>query len=329
MPKEEFQDILHEALDQIDRQLAEQGILPSARPTQAAIAFVRLCVIEVSTDGGKTSDPPGDLDNIMLADWFKPLLKDVTAWYRDRYGAQMDVRAKDSIDGVIPVFGTPFALRIPTVVRTPGKPGKTVWLQFPDQVLADEDSLSWLQNGPNLANAPRSDALKARRLANEVAGALRFIRASLMGVEAAERFDELRAGILPHLERAAEQIVGAKADALKRAHWDIQMACELALKALSQQRSGAFKETHDLFRLYDNMPGGPPAFSRNQLSKLPNWERMAELRYGRGARVTVEQAFRAYRAALKIVSGTMDGLKGMKIGQARFEIGRPPWLTDE
>ena len=107
------------------------------------------------------------------------------------------------------------------------------------------------------------------------------------------------------------------------------MACEHALKALSQQRFGAFKETHDLFHLYDIMTGGPPAFSRNQLSKLPNWERMAELRYGRGARVTVERTFRAYRAALKIVSGTVDGLKGMKIGQARFEIQRPPWLTDE
>lgn len=329
MPKEEFHAILHEVLHQIDRYLAEQGMLPSVRPTKAAIEFVRLCVIEVSTDGGKTSDPPGDLANIMLADWFKPLLKDVTAWYRDRYGAQMDVRAKDSIDGVILIFGTPFTLKIPTAVRTPGKPGRTVWLQFPDQVLADEDSLSWLQNGPNLANAPRSDALKARRLANEVAGALRFIRASLTGAEATERFDELRPGILSHLERAAEQIVSAEADALKRAHWDIQMACEHALKALSQQRSGAFKETHDLFHLYDIMPGGPPAFSRNQLSKLPNWERMTELRYGSGGRVTVERAFRAYRAALKIVSGTVDGLKGMKIGQARFEIARPPWLTDE
>ena len=206
------------------------------------------------------------------------------------------------IYGVIPVFGTPFTLEIPIAVRTPGKPGKTMWLQFPDQILADEDSLSWLQNGPMLATAPRSDALKARRLANEVAGALRFISANLMGAEATERLDELRTGILSHLERAGEQIVGAEVDALKRAHWDIQMACEHALKALSQQRSGAFKETHDLFHLYDIMPGDPPAFSRNHLSKLPNWERMAELRYGRGARVTVEQAFRAYRAALKIVS---------------------------
>ncbi len=105
------------------------------------------------------------------------------------------------------------------------------------------------------------------------------------------------------------------------------MAVELALKAVMQQRSGSFTETHDLFILYDRVPDGL-AFTRATLKKLPDWQLMIELRYGGGSEVYPGYGFIAYRAALKAIAGAVDGLKRMLIGEARFEIRKPPWMHE-
>lgn len=107
----------------------------------------------------------------------------------------------------------------------------------------------------------------------------------------------------------------------------MQMACELALKCLAQQRSGTFKETHDLFHLYDQMPQSPPPFARTELSKLPNWEIMIELRYGGGPPIAIRQAFRSYRATMTIVAATTSAFeKRYQLGKAKFHLKRPPWI---
>ena len=324
MSKEEYYIIMSEALDQIDRELAERETPIFARSLHATIEFVRRCVVELRTDDGKTVIPSDSGSNILEAEWFKPLFRDVETWYRHRYGSQVEMNAEHAISGVVCVFNTPFALEVPVIVSTPGKPGETIWLQIPDQVLESEDSLSWLTNGPDFTNASKSDGMKARRHANEVACALRFIHVNLLGTEMPGKLGELGGGILSNLERAAELIVLAQTHALKHAHWNIQMACEHALKALLQQRSGTSQETHDLFVLYDQMPSGTPSFGRTLLSKLPNWERMASLRYGGGGHVSIGDAYLAYRTALKIVKETVGGLeKRWSIGG--FEIRRAPW----
>lgn len=328
MTEDTFTTRLAEALDMIDRTLSDEGVPLRQRPFQAAIEFVRFFIIEIQI-GDEPPKAPGELTEVILSEWFKPVMQNVTAWYDDRYGVRMKADAGSPVTGAVRVFGTPFEMRVPTSTHTPGVPGETIWVEFPDRVLDRETALDWLVDGPNLANASRSDFFKATRHAQDVAAALRFAVVNINGMTGDdERSKQLAKGIVPHLERAASHLVQSDADALKRAHWDMQMAAELAFKALSQQRVGSFTETHDLFVLYDRLPGAPLAMPRRLLSQLPNWELMAAFRYGDGPPVTIAEAFVRYRACLKIVAGVVDGLKRMRLGQARFEIKKAPWLED-
>tara|TARA_R110002051_G_scaffold269600_1_gene329800 strand:+ start:12459 stop:13463 length:1005 start_codon:yes stop_codon:yes gene_type:complete len=328
MAEETFTERLAEALDVIDRTLGEECVPLRQRPFQAAIEFVRFFIIEIQI-GNEPPKQPGELTEIILSEWFKPVMENVTAWYDDRYGVRMKADAGRPVTGAIRIFGTPFEMRIPTSTHSPGVPGETIWVEFPDRVLERENALDWLVDGPNLTNASRADFFKASRHACEMATALRFSVVNINGMTGDdERSKQLAKGIVPHLERAASHLVQSDADALKRAHWDMQMAAELALKALSQQRAGSFTETHDLFVLYDRIPGPSLEMPRRLLNQLPNWERMADFRYGDGPAVSIAETFVRYRACLKIVAGVVDGMKRMRFGQARFEIKKAPWLED-
>jgi hypothetical protein len=108
------------------------------------------------------------------------------------------------------------------------------------------------------------------------------------------------------------------------------MACELALKLLAEQRAGTFKETHDLYYLYDNLPDGPVPFKRTLLKQIPSWGRMAEWRYGGGPSITAIEGFARYRATLQIVAGVADVTKRkIRIGGSRIEIRRAPFLHED
>lgn len=325
---EDYPPALTEILDFIDRRLGETGMHPSERPFQAAITLAQDFITEVST-GGETKEVPNDTMSIMVADWFKLLLRSVTDWYRRRYGARMDEKVRGSVHGVILIYGTPFGLKVPTTTSRPGEPGVTAWIRFPDEVLPSEKPLAWILDAPDLSQLQQKERRKLRELLKEIATNLRRVRVALTGVKTDPKVDELKGGILSQLERAAHQIGRADEESIKRAFWDIQMACEHALKLLAQQRSGKFRRTHDLFLLYDSMPGGSPGFNRVFLSRLPNWERMAELRYGAGGRVRLDEAFAAYRTALKVIAATVEGLERMRLGKAEFLIRKAPWLQDE
>lgn len=328
MAEQTFNDSLAEALDLIDRVLGDEGVPLRQRPFRAGMDFVRYFIIEIQI-GDQPPTPPGDTTTIILSEWFKPVMQGVKAWYDDRYGKRMKDDAGSPVTGAMRVFGTPFELRVPTATHSPGVPGETIWVEFPDRVLDREYPLTWLVDGPNLSPAARADFFKAKRHAHDVATALRFAVVNINGMSGDdERSRQLAKGIVPHLERTASQLVQADPGALKRAHWDMQMAVELAFKALTRQRSGSFTETHDLFVLYDRMPGSPLTLPRRLLSQLPNWEMMASLRYGEGPDVSIAEAFVRYRACLKIVAGVVDGLNRMRFGQARFEIKKAPWLGE-
>lgn len=93
----------------------------------------------------------------------------------------------------------------------------------------------------------------------------------------------LRDAIIQHLDTAATLIAKARPEQFKHAQWDLQMACEKVLKLLSERRHATYPETHDLYYLFDQMPGDAP-FNRAWLHNIPNWKRMAEWRYGKGPR---------------------------------------------
>jgi hypothetical protein len=140
----------------------------------------------------------------------------------------------------------------------------------------------------------------------------------------------LMAGILPRLENAASFLIATSRESVQHAYWEMQLACEHALKALSQQQTSTFRETHDLFTLYDATEP-KPAFTRDTLKQMPPWRETAEMRYGVGDRDGRRLCIKTYRTVLAIVAGSVRSMKKMGIGHAEFEIQRPPWfeITDE
>jgi hypothetical protein len=325
----DFEDVLGESLDVIDRELAREAVPLRDRPLRAARDFVTFCVIRVGI-GGEESEPGKFLD-YMASDWFKAIYARTIGWYASRYGEAVGGDPDKIVNGCILVLGTPFVMRIPVVTRRPGTPGETIWVCYPKEVEDDEDPLDWVVSGPNLRELPRGDGLKARRLATEVANAVRSIATSIMPIEQpTPRVAGLRDAILPHLDRAATMIAHDRPEERKHAQWDLQMACELALKLLAEQRAGTFKETHDLYYLYDHLPEGPVPFERTLLKQIPSWERMVEWRYGGGLPITAIETFARYRATLKIVAGVANVTKRkIRIGGGRIEIRRAPFLHED
>jgi hypothetical protein len=242
----------------------------------------------------------------------------------------MDVGRSNDRDAVTLIRDTPYLLRVPMTTSEPGIPGESAWLCFHDAVQPSEDVLKWIENGPVFANLEPRDVKSAYRITEDVATKLRSIHIALLGTDRSDaKVAELCDGILLNLERAARHLAKAGIEDVKLAHWDMQMACELALKCLAQQRANDFKETHDLFYLYDSMPEGVPPFPRTELSKLPNWEKMMDLRYGGGAAIPIPQAFRAFRAALTVVTGTAKSLRvRYRLGKAKLHLKRPPWMEE-
>lgn len=328
---EDFEERLAESLDVIDRGLAEDDVALNSRALRAAQDFVRFCVMQVRTDSAAEPTEPGKFLDYMHSEWFKFIYARTVAWYRQRYGEIMVGNSDRKVAACTMVLGTPFRIEVPLVTSRPGTPGETVWLHYPSQVEKDEDALAWVTPAPNFTAMPRGDGMKARRLANEIAGILRSIHCGIATVSASDtRVAELRDPILPHLEQAAAQIATAKPVEMKRSQWELQMAGELSLKMLSQQRGGSFSETHDLFVLHDRLPFGKAPFRRALLSRIPNWQDMAEWRYGRGAAISAADAFSRYRATLQIVDGAVEAAyRKYRIHNASFEIRKAPFLHDD
>lgn len=322
-----LEDAMAKELDIIDRLLAHRGMPLHQRPMHAAIEFVELCILEVKDGKDPESKPPGKFTDFATERWFRIIHKIAVDWYREHFGDAMDAGRLEGTSAVVLVRDTPYLVKVPMTTTEAGKPGKTFWLCYHNGVLADEDVLAWIQSGPNFANLDPKDTKAAHSVTKDVSSKLRSIYTALMGVSAADKaVSELREGILPNLERAAHHLAKGDDENRKIAYWDMQMACELSLKCLAQQRSGAFRETHDLFLLYDNMPDGIPLFARTELSKLPNWEKMVDIRYGGGPPISVRNAFRSYQATLEIVKATTNSMKRMRLGKAKFELQKPPWM---
>lgn len=312
-------------LKRIDAGFTDAGLELSQRPLLAAVEFVDQAVIKISgTPGG--SKPPGNLSEFVTEPWFRAIFQHSQLWYEERYGSRINPRDRD-IKAVVPVMGIACLLNVPGSLVRPDVPGETIWLTFPAVIEVDENPMSWLVEPPNLKTGDPEDASRARKIAREVAGNIRAINSRLTGVAHNDPAKtELLAGVVPGLQRAAELQVQGDEQALKSAHWEIQMAVERAFKALTQERSGRFDETHDLFILFDRLPGAPLALSRDQLKKLPAWRQMAELRYGGGPARSSEETFAAYRAALKIVLALAKGFAALDLSQAGFKLQKPPWM---
>ncbi|CAM8621601.1 hypothetical protein [Sphingobium cupriresistens] len=316
---------IREVMPYFDRYLALREVPLNHRTFLAAIDYVKEFVIAVR-EGGGDEQAPGDKRDFVATRWFSTIFHHVDAWYRDRYGAAFDEKPDKHIMGLVEIADTPFALHVPTTRTRPGAAGETVWISMPDGVRDDERPIEWVDRGPNMAMLDEEDRIAAEVEASETAARLRYIRTSLMAVSHGDdKLVGLMGGILPRLENAASLLLSSSNQAVQHAYWEMQLACEHALKALRQQQVGTFREIHDLYLLYDD--ADPKAdFARDLLKKMPAWRETGEMRYGVGDRNGHRLCRATYRDTLVIVTGAIRVMKKMGIGNASFEIRRPPWF---
>ncbi len=160
---------------------------------------------------------------------------------------------------------------------------ETFLLHFLDSVEHAENVLDWAINPPNFQRFNQKEIEKAFKITTEIACNIRAIKNSINWLDSSDsKICGLSGSIVLNFERIARCIVENTPHGLKAAYWDMQMSCESALKCLSHQQSGDFKETHDLYCLYDNIPASHPIFERRLLSNLPDWQKIAKYRYGEG-----------------------------------------------
>ncbi|GJE59921.1 HEPN domain-containing protein [Methylobacterium trifolii] len=323
--EDQFVSHIREVLPLIDRIAAVREVGLGDRVFYAAVEYVQNFVIAIDEGDGEAK-LTGDSIEFIAKNWFSVAFYHVDSWYRDRYGAALDRKTDNRIKGVVEIAGTPFALDIPTVRTRPGKPGETIWIGFPDGVRDDEFPIAWVEAGPNIDKLDEEDRGLATAEVYETAGKLRYIRTSLMAVaQSDEQLVGLMAGILPRLENAASLLLRPQSVSVQHAYWEMQLACEHALKALRQQQAGTYRETHDLFKLFDDTDP-KPEFAREVLKRMPLSRDIADMRYGVGDWRSRRECHRTYRDVLTIVAGTICALRKCGIGRAEFEIGRPPWL---
>ncbi|NJO83563.1 MAG: hypothetical protein HC828_12600 [Blastochloris sp.] len=292
----------------------------------AAVRVAREYVLEIGDD--QDSWEP-DLETLEFLNdaWFRGFFQLTEEWYRSKYGVALSPNSRTEEESLVLIHGVPFAVKVPMSIVTPDEPGKTAFLRMPDEVLATEDPLAWIANPPNLSAMNPKVRRQVLKDLEQVCGLLRGIRSSKMGIRKSDRvmrgFIQAAGG---HLSTAPRLVLEHWQDGgSAKAAWELQMACECSLKAVSQSEKSSFREHHDLFVLYDEVAAHLPTFKRSRLKQLPRWREMASLRYGQGHPPRLDEIFKWYVTTLQLVDCAFKFLSEIGLGKVTFKIGLPPW----
>lgn len=187
----------------------------------------------------------------------------------------------------------------------------------------------WLVNAPPVDRLEEPELSDVRRAATRVACALRSIRQFTIGVaDSGGAIGGLLEGILPEMENAATQILRDDRNSVGTALWAVQMACERALKAYCQQQTSSFRETHDLFVLFDDASRHGLISDRSLLRSLPRSKDLVDSRYGLGPARSVQNAIEIYSAGLSLVSAVTKSLKReITIAGGGVLLKMAPWIA--
>lgn len=291
----------------------------SQRVTQAAILFVQDWIIEIKGD---------DRTDFYVKPWFAIIHHHVNEWYQDNYGPALE-RGKDSVaTGIVIVRGVPVEVRVPLTRSTVETPGETVWLHFPVTIEDGENPESWLVGSPSIDKLDRRERTKLATKLVDVGTGLRCIHINLMGIKPSdEMVNGFLEGVLSEFESAAGNILRKDAAARGAALWSLQMAVEKTLKAFAQHKTGTFRQSHDLFILYDDVKDLGMGVKRDLLKKMPREPQVMSDRYGLGGTPAIAEVMSAYDAALALVSQASRSFgHDIYVGGARFLLKKPPWL---
>ncbi|MBK3800971.1 hypothetical protein GAY33_17350 [Azospirillum brasilense] len=326
--------MIEECLEEdIEPYLESIGLPLTERPFRASLEFAET-YFQWINEGNEEICKIDDFSDYAASPEFRIIYRHVENWYKGRFGNAL-VKKNSAIKGVVMIYGVPFVIKMPTTVVRPGKVGEanlyeSIWVRIPSSVLDSEDIYSWVVDPPNFLAMKSEVKIDLERDVREIASALRSIRTNFMGAGGEGETLGLQKGTICHLETFVDYIFSQDSTSIQKAYWELQMACETAFKAVSKYKTGKFRETHDLFSLYDDVNAIVPlSISRDILKSLPRWKETTVLRYAVGSRENLKDCFNCYLTTLRILKALVEdarlgGIQGL--GSAEFEIGCPPWF---
>lgn len=293
--KPTLESLLQESLPWIDDRFAKDGKPVHARPFAATQVIIELFVVEIEGD---------TKDNYLSKPWFIAFFDPILRWYERRYGKALLASPQSSSIGLVQYYNSPITFHVPLVLNEPGEDG-TTWVRFPKQVLPAEDPLTWLDAAPPLAAIPDKRRETLRTSVCMVADLLRGINNDLntadLGKSAAR---SLVGTVLKHLDKAATDGASHDPPTVALGVWELQMACEKAMKAFISQGGVKHPQTHDLRALHRlaNANGDRTAEAKQFVSAMPSERRVLAWRYSELAPPTPSEFFRFYLATLRVVA---------------------------
>jgi hypothetical protein len=316
---------IEDLLAEVDVDLADREVALADRPLLATMDFVSRFVVAVGS-GESEAPVPTAVTEVVTTDWFSALFWRVSDWYVERHGSMARPGAGHVMIGFATFDGIPLALRIPATTSKVEIPGKTAWMTFQGGVAATEEPIEWVVNGAALLKREKEAVRELRAAIAEQATALRRIHCALIG---ASSDDKVLRGLLRTLRLSLEfaATIGGTVgeEDLAKGYWELQVALECSLKAVSQVKRGTFTRTHDLFTLYDDLPKVALGIDRQVFTSFPRWKDVASLRYGQADAGARRDYLAAFQLAIKTIANILQPIVRLKLAGGALLLARPPW----
>lgn len=323
-----FWETVGEHLPLIDTALAKGGRELQIRPLLAALEIVKLHVVEIrGPDGKRVSTEPKDL---LKQPWFGGLITRVQAWYDSRYGEAFTDRSHDTVTTFALLWHTAFRVNVPVILRRMQPASAVIWLSFPETVGDKEHPLSWLAPPPVLEQLSNDERQGLERSIRERASLLRSVHRAWGGVmRKQDDSDNLLAAVWAHVKQAGERVVSVGGPDTCLASWDLQMACECALKAVALKKTERYARVHDLSRLYKAAKPFATELDLRWLDQLPNEKVMIALRYRGVPPPSLTDYSTYYTAALHIVDRALQSIVDWDFGKETIEVRQAAGLNSK
>ncbi|WP_291915807.1 hypothetical protein [Limnohabitans sp.] len=313
-----YEELLNETLPMLDEHFIRQSSPVHSRPFEAARFIVDHMIVEITGDSK---------DDYLSKPWFSGIYLPVIRWYEQRYGAEIAHPKNPMVHGLVSHFGALYALRVELVLSEVDCEGHR-WIKFPKEVQLDENPYNWLFAPPRLEDLKPSRRTSLLETSRGVANRLRSINNGLRSATYPNEVNRRMAStILRHLEKAALDATSRNDESSTFVPWELQMACEKAIKTYLSQRKITYPATHDL-RTLNKL--AEPSHSWQGASKLlaafPLEPRVMRWRYAEITPPTQAELWRMYGAAVELIEGYADRLtKTFTFNSFAVKLKTAPW----
>lgn len=318
MSEYSLKDAIDEHLPSIDEMFQEAKIPIFQRFMRAAIAFVRIAIIESSV---------GTEEELLRSKaFYEVIVPLVNDWYWEKYGDLAKDPTNKILAGIITPYGQPLLIKIPCTTKKIEVPGETIWLKFPDCLQEGESLASMAQTKFSIDTLPVVERHKLQSEFSEIVSMTRSINLDIMvATELDNEIRDMASGIWSHFEKAINDILSFRNQQASIGCWELHLAIEKTLKVYLKQASGKKHYGHNLNDLANKARGHLPDIELTIIDSLPSDKDAIQLRYAELIK-SVDDATNYYKSALVLVSTLTKNIKRkISLNNASFLLKAAPW----